>query len=213
MIPFLNSIELQNQVIKNDSSIEFYVLIAVSFVLIYLKTTKNSFFKNLLTTVFSDSSYFDSLLQTGITSFGSVLLQISFVVLAGVGMSQLFNSTTNFSPASVSTGILYVVFLYIFQLIALYIVTLINFAGDKDFLRKRLAYNEFNSIVLFVGLIAVCYLPFSTFYINATLFCLVWLVNMVGSSAYLLGNISIFHIILYLCILELIPVLFLIKYL
>ncbi len=213
MISFLNSIELQNQVIKNDSSIEFYVLIAVSFVLIYLKTTKNSFFKNLLSTVFSDSAHFDSLLQTGITSFGSVLLQISFVVLAGVGMSQLVSPAYIFSPSSVGAGILSVLALYIFQLIALFVFTLINFAGDTDFLRKRLAYNEFNSLLLFVGLIAVCYFPFSTFYVNATLFCLVWLVNMVGSSAYLLGNISIFHIILYLCILELIPVLFLIKYL
>lgn len=210
---FLNSIELHNQVINRDSSVEFYVFVGVAFVLIYLKTTKNSFFKNLLSTIFSDSTYFDSLLQTGITSSGSVMLQLSFVILSGLGMGYLTSSESYFTVASAGKGMLFVLLMYVYQLIALYVFTVINFSKDTDFLRHRLAYNEFNALLLFVGLLLVFYLPFSTWYLNIAVFCLVWLVNMVGSSAYLLGNISVFHIILYLCILELIPVLFLLKYL
>ncbi len=211
MLPFLSTIELHNQAIEKPTSVVILILLGVAIVLSYLKTSKNLFFKNLLSTVSSDSSYFDSLLQTGITSSSSVLMQICFVFLSGLGMSQLLYP--ELSAQGILAGILAVLSLYTFQLLALYIFSVINFSNDTDFLRKRLAYNEFNSLVLFVGLILVFYLPFSTLYLNIILFLFIWLVNMVGSSAYLLGNISIFHIILYLCILELIPVLFLIKYL
>ena len=167
----------------------------------------------MFSTVSSSSPYFDSLLQTGITSSGSVLLQVSFLLLASLGLCELIQPEISIPTISMARSLLLVAGIYIFQFIGLYIFSIIKFSGDTDFLRKRLAYNEFNALLLFVGLIAVFYLPFSTSYFNIILFCVVWLVNMVGSSTYLLGNISVFHIILYLCILELIPVLFLIKYL
>ena len=213
MTHFLTSIELHNQVLDSPSSISFFILLGVAIVLVYLKTNKNLFFKNLFSTVSSSSTYFDSLLQTGITSSGSVLLQVSFLFLSSLGLCELVQPEISISATSLARSFLLVAGLYVFQFMGLYIFSIIKFSGDTDFLRKRLAYNEFNALLLFVGLIAVFYLPFSTSYFNIILFCVVWLVNMVGSSAYLLGNISVFHIILYLCILELIPVLFLIKYL
>ncbi len=211
MLPFLSAIELHNQVVEKPTSLAFYIFLGVALVLIYLKTSKTHFFRNLISTVSSDSTHFDPLLQTGSTNSGSVFMQLCFVLLAGLGVSALLQPELTVS--GIIKGVFSVLGLYVFQLFALYIFSIINFSGDTDFLRKKLAYNEFNVLVLFVGLILVFYLPFYNVYLNSILFLLVWLLNMLGSSAYLLGNISIFHIILYLCILELIPVLFLIKYL
>ncbi len=160
--------------------------------------------------VFSDSQQFDPSLQTNAGNINSVFLQISYILLVSLGLTYAFESNPSFLNYSVT--LFKVLILYLFQVIGFYLISSMINLKTESFHRNRFVINEVNALFLFVALFLIIYLPIKVTGVIHALLGLSAIFNLIGSSRYLASNISNFHIILYLCTLEIIPVLLLLKF-
>lgn len=201
---------LQTNAFVPASSVPFYVLIICCFILIYLKINQSQYIKNLWVYVFNNSNQFDASIQSNFTNLSSFLLQFIYLLLVTLGVSFIKKWNPNLSDF-VSLFCLILIF-YIIQLIGFFLITNITKLGSGSIIRNRLFLNEAISLFLFIALPLAIYLPFSNTGVIWVVFGVSFLFNLIRISVYLQGIISVFHIILYLCALEIIPVLILLKF-
>ena len=213
-----NSILLQTSMtsvhVQFDSkaSVPFYVFLLVALFLIYIKLNKPNYFRYLFENTVKDSEKLDSSSQITPGNVSGIFLQISFLLLISLAFWQLpyfFEKKTwsNFFFVLAGVSVFYLV-----QSVGFYLFSFIIKSGDNHFPTHRLSQNEIVTLFLFLNLILAFYLPFDISGLIVLILIIGILFNLVRVSTYLTTNISTFHIILYLCTLEIIPVLFLIKF-
>lgn len=201
---------LNYQEIGTFSPIPIYIYLFISLVIISIKIIKASYFSNLFSTMSTEKNQFDKS-STSISS-GELngFIQLSFVLLFSVGVWITKKSYLELSP------FLPIIFsftlLYITQTAGFYLFTFIVGDKDKTFFQHRLKHNELMVVFLFPLLFLVTYLPINLQWLIPLILLVVLLFSWLRSSIYLTQYISSLHIILYLCTLELIPVLFFIKF-
>lgn len=200
---------LNNLALKSFPIIPIYIFCFTAITLIFIKLNKNDYFLSLLKIMSLEQNKFDSHSSLGSEKL-NVFLQISYILLISLGI-WLFTSSLDIA-FSFFTILLFYLGFYVLQCLGFYAFSLL--IGDKEnsYFQHRLAHNELQILILFPLLLVITYLPGSFFLLIPLLFGCFLFFSWVRSSIYLAKFISSFHIILYLCTLELIPILFLLKF-
>lgn len=186
-----------------------YVFIFVGLVLIYLKLSQPNRLNQITHTIRVEENKFD--LTSGLQNMGvsSLLMQISYVLLQTIGIWTLIYSDYNLS--NFLSVLIYVTGIYLIQLVGFYFFSSIITQENESFFKHRVTHYEFFTLIYLPIFIVLTFLPYESNYLFALVLVLASLFSLVRSSIYLTRYISIFHNILYLCTLELVPALFLIK--
>ena len=126
---------------------------------------------------------------------------------------SIYVMSTNSDPSfsSFFIKLFWVVLIYVFQLIGLFVFSFLIKEKTESFIRNKLAFIELTSLILFVALFLSIYTPINNNFLIPIVITLAVTLNMVVASTFLSGIISNFHNILYLCMLEIIPVLILLR--
>ncbi|MFT6002528.1 MAG: hypothetical protein ACI95T_001289 [Flavobacteriales bacterium] len=175
-----------------------------------IKLANDNYLRQILSRVGLDRKKFDN--QTSNYSFSksNLFLQISSIILVTLGLSILtneylgsFNLAQNFIGAFL---------FYIIQVLSFTIFSSLIINTESSFLKHRLSYYELLSVCLFPLILFSLYSP-----INLSVLVLLVMLSsvfliMIRISIYLTSLISVFHIILYICTLEITPILFLLKF-
>ncbi|MFT7010070.1 MAG: hypothetical protein ACJAWR_000068 [Flavobacteriales bacterium] len=187
-----------------------YLLIFVGVVFVIIKLANDNYLRQILSRVGLDRKKFDN--QTSNYSFSksNLFLQISSIILVTLGLSILtneylgsFNLAQNFIGAFL---------FYIIQVLSFTLFSSLIINTESSFLKHRLSYYELLSVCLFPLILFSLYSP-----INLSVLVLLVMLSsvfliMIRISIYLTSLISVFHIILYICTLEITPILFLLKF-
>ena len=187
-----------------------YLLIFVGVVFVIIKFANDNYLRQILSRVGLDRKKFDN--QTSNYSFSksNLFLQISSIILVTLGLSILtneylgsFNLAQNFIGAFL---------FYIIQVLSFTLFSSLIINTESSFLKHRLSYYELLSVCLFPLILFSLYSP-----INLSVLVLLVMLSsvfliMIRISIYLTSLISVFHIILYICTLEITPILFLLKF-
>ena len=187
-----------------------YLLIFVGVVFVIIKLANDNYLRQILSRVGVDKKKFDN--QTSNYSFSksNLFLQISSIILVTLGLSILtneylgsFNLARNFIGAFL---------FYIIQVLSFTLFSSLIINTESSFLKHRLFYYELLSVCLFPLILFSLYSP-----INLSVLVLLVMLSsvfliMIRISIYLTSLISVFHIILYICTLEITPILFLLKF-
>ena len=187
-----------------------YLLIFVGVVFVIIKLANDNYLRQILSRVGLDRKKFDN--QTSNYSFSksNLFLQISSIILVTLGLSILtneylgsFNLAQNFIGAFL---------FYIIQVLSFTVFSSLIINTESSFLKHRLSYYELLSVCLFPLILFSLYSP-----INLSVLVLLVMLSsvfliMIRISIYLTSLISVFHIILYICTLEITPILFLLKF-
>ena len=186
-----------------------YVFIFVCIVLIYIKLMQPNRLNQIAHTMWIEETKFD--ITSGLQNMGisSLLMQISYILLQTIGIWALVYSDYNFAGflfiLSIVAGI------YIIQLIGFFLFSSIISQESESFFRHRITHSEFFALIYLPIFAVVTFLPYETNYVIAIIMGVCSLFSLIRSAIYLTRYISVFHNILYLCTLELVPTLFLIK--
>jgi hypothetical protein len=187
-----------------------YLLFFVGVVFVIIKLANDNYLRQILSRVGLDRKKFDN--QTSNYSFSksNLFLQISSIILVTLGLSILtneylgsFNLAQNFIGAFL---------FYIIQVLSFTVFSSLIINTESSFLKHRLSYYELLSVCLFPLILFSLYSP-----INLSVLVLLVMLSsvfliMIRISIYLTSLISVFHIILYICTLEITPILFLLKF-
>lgn len=187
-----------------------YLLIFVGVVFVIIKFANDNYLRQILSRVGLDRKKFDN--QTSNYSFSksNLFLQISSIILVTLGLSILtneylgsFNLAQNFIGAFL---------FYIIQVLSFTLFSSLIINTESSFLKHRLSYYELLSVCLFPLILFSLYSP-----INLSVLVLLVMLSsvfliMIRISIYLTSLVSVFHIILYICTLEITPILFLLKF-
>lgn len=187
-----------------------YLLIFVGVVFVIIKLANDNYLRQILSRVGLDRKKFDN--QTSNYSFSksNLFLQISSIILVTLGLSILtneylgsFNLAQNFIGAFL---------FYIIQVLSFTLFSSLIINTESSFLKHRLSYYELLSVCLFPLILFSLYSP-----INLSVLVLLVMLSsvfliMIRISIYLTSLVSVFHIILYICTLEITPILFLLKF-
>ena len=188
----------------------FYLFVVVSFIFILVKLSGENYWKKLVVSASFDQNKFDSLTSIFQLSKNSFFLQIATFVIFSLGFSVLsYHYTGDYQLAKITLGVF--VF-YLIQAIGFVAFSSIISNSNTFFVKHRLSYNELIGVFVF----PIILISFYSHY-NLSLLILVVMLSsliliMTRVSVYLTSVISVFHIILYLCTLEIIPILFLLKF-
>lgn len=200
---------LQNIERNSIDFFDFYLFLFVAIVLVISKLNNPSFSNKL----FNQMSIKKGAQKDFGFGFTSISLNISYVLLISYGFYVFFAENRGFYVFS--HFFLVTIIFYIIQIAGIFVFEKIIETKEPEFtfLKLKLSYNEASILVLLPSLLIVDYAPFSTKWFFIALIVVFQSFNMVRTSIYLARYIAIFHIILYLCTLEIILILFLIKHL
>ncbi len=186
-----------------------YVFIFVCLALIYIKLTQPNRLKQIVNTMRIEENKFD--LTSGLQNMGVsfLLMQISYVLLQTIGIWILIHTEYNFM--SFLSILIIVSGIYLVQFIGFYFFSSIITQENESFFRHRITHFEFFTLIYLPSFIVLTFIPYESNYLIAVLIGVCSLFSLVRSAIYLTRYISVFHNILYLCTLELVPALFFIK--
>ena len=187
-----------------------YLFLVSCLIFIYVKLNQSPYFITLFEFIFIGSSKFGSSIPKNLANTSSLLLQITFVTMVGIGLSYYIDHHTNLF-VFLKTILILAAILGI-QVAGSYFFSSLTNQKITIFPRYRLALNEISSLFLFLTLFFVVNFSLDISFIILYILVTSALFNMIGSAIYLVKLISNFHIILYLCILEITPVLLIIKF-
>ncbi|MEN8927548.1 MAG: DUF4271 domain-containing protein [Flavobacteriales bacterium] len=195
---------------SSSPALVFYLLLLVAIVVAVIKHTNTNFFSQLITIVSFDKNKFD--LQGANFSFSksSFFAQIAFIIVISLGISILTKEFLGgfqlIKNLSFTSGFCLV------QIVGFKLFSSLLGHKEQSFFPARLAFYELLGFVLFPFVATTLYAPINLFYVFASLFLALHLLLLIRVSVYLAASVSVFHIILYLCTLEILPVLFLLKF-
>ena len=187
-----------------------YLLFFVGVVFVIIKLANDNYLRQILSRVGLDRKKFDNKTSNYSFSKSNLFLQISSIILVTLGLSILtneylgsFNLAQNFIGAFL---------FYIIQVLSFTVFSSLIINTESSFLKHRLSYYELLSVCLFPLILFSLYSP-----INLSVLVLLVMLSsvfliMIRISIYLTSLISVFHIILYICTLEITPILFLLKF-
>ena len=187
-----------------------YLLFFVGVVFVIIKLANDNYLRQILSRVGLDRKKFDNKTSNYSFSKSNLFLQISSIILVTLGLSILtneylgsFNLAQNFIGAFL---------FYIIQVLSFTLFSSLIINTESSFLKHRLSYYELLSVCLFPLILFSLYSP-----INLSVLVLLVMLSsvfliMIRISIYLTSLISVFHIILYICTLEITPILFLLKF-
>ena len=190
-------------------TVSFYVFIFVGLVFIYLKLSQPTRLSQIANNMRIEENKFD--LASGLMnqSISSLLMQISYILLQTTGIWTVTSSEYDFS--SFLLILLFVTGIYLVQLLGFYFFSSITTQENKSFFRHRITHYEFFTLIYLPIFIALTFIPYDYNLIMIVIIGACSLFSLVRSAIYLTPYISVFNNILYLCTLELLPALFLIK--
>lgn len=186
-----------------------YVFIFVCLVFIYIKIYQPKRIGLITQTMKIEEKKFDT--TSGLMDLGiaAILMQISYVLLFSVGI--WFVTTSNYSLGTYFPILLFVSSIYFFQLLAFYIFSGAIIQENRSFFRHRLTHFEFYALLFLPIFLILTYIPYDYKWLIPSLLGICLVFSLIRSSIFLSRYVSLFHNVLYLCTLELVPVLFLIK--
>jgi hypothetical protein len=204
-ILFFNSIDKYSIPISG-----LYLVVFVGVVFVIIKLTNDNYLRQLFSIVGFYKKKIETQPSNNNFSKSSFFLQISLIILLTLGLSVLTNEyLESFNLARNFIGVL---IFYAVQAVGFFVFSSLIGNAETSFVKHRLAYNELLTVFLFPIILFSFYSP-----INLSLIVLVVLFTsffliLMRASIYLTSLISVFHIILYLYTLEIIPILFLLKF-
>ena len=187
-----------------------YLLFFVGVVFVIIKLANDNYLRQIFSRVGLDRKKFDNKTSNYSFSKSNLFLQISSIILVTLGLSILtneylgsFNLAQNFIGAFL---------FYIIQVLSFTLFSSLIINTESSFLKHRLSYYELLSVCLFPLILFSLYSP-----INLSVLVLLVMLSsvfliMIRISIYLTSLVSVFHIILYICTLEITPILFLLKF-
>lgn len=137
-------------------------------------------------------------------SKSSVFFNLAYIIFFSLLIHKLFH-LTYIQSFLLGFG------LYTFKLVCWYSIN--QFIGEKSeipFLKNRLLINETLAFAIFFYLLLYTYLPHDIMYGFIYTF-VVFVITLVRISSILTNYVSVFHNILYLCTLEILPIFVLVK--
>lgn len=200
-----------NPIDKNNTPITgLYLLLVIGIIFAVIKLTNNNYLKQLFSIVGFDKKKFETQPSNYNFSKSNVFLQISLIILVTLGFSILTNEYLG--SFNIGQNFMGVFILYTTQVLGFTFFSSLVGNTEVSFVRHRLSYYELLSVFLFPLILLSFYSPInlSMLVLVAMLFSLFLI--MVRVSIYLTSLTSVFHIILYICTLEIIPILFLLKF-
>lgn len=183
-----------------------FILMLSGLALIRATNTNYSYFltNNLLT---KQDTFYKSLSSVNLQNKSTVFLNLNFIFAASVFLTKVFNITF---PQALFTIISYKSVQFL-ALLLLDKVFLTKKSPIISFAKRRIALTELTGVVLLLFLIFTNFInPSTTILISLT--SLVMITIWIKTATVLTHYISIFHIILYLCTLEILPILFLVRF-
>jgi hypothetical protein len=204
-ILFLNSIDKNNIPISG-----LYLLVFVGVIYVTIKLTNDNYLRKLFSVVGFYKKKIEIQTSNNTFSKSSFFLQISLIILLTLGLSILTNEYLGgFNLVRNFIGVL--VF-YIAQVVGFFLFSSLISNTEISFVKHRLAYNELLNVFLFPIILFSFYSPIDLSLIVLVVLLTSFFLILMRASIYLTSLISVFHIILYLCTLEIIPILFLLKF-
>ena len=204
-ILFLNPIDKNNIPV-----IGFYLLIFVGIVFIAVRLSYDNYIKQLFSAISLDKNKFEAQNSDYHFSNSRLFLHISLLILFTLSLCLLtdyYLGSYNLKKNFIGVFVFYMV-----QAFGFIAFSSITNKAETSFVKNRLSYYELTSFFLFPFVIITLYSPINLYWIISVVLISIVLIAMIRSSIYLTGLISVFHIILYLCTLEIIPILFLLKF-
>ena len=181
------------------------ILLLSGLALIRASNTNYSYFltNNLLT---KQETFYKSLSNVNLQNKSTIFLNVNFVFIGALFLTKIY--TINFFQA------LFVLLCYKavhFIVLGLIEKVLLNKETIISFTKRRVALTELTGVILLFFILFTNFLnPSNDVLILLT--ALVMIIIWIKIATILTHYISVFHIILYLCTLEILPILFLVKF-
>lgn len=182
-----------------------FILMLSGLALVRATNLNYSYFltNNLLT---KQDTFYKSLANVNLQNKSTIFLNLNFIFAGAIFLTKIFNISF---PTALTTLITYKVL----QILALFLAEKVFLTQTAiiSFAKRRIALTELTGVVL------LFFLLFTNFIhpqadILITLTSLVMITIWVKTAIVLSYYISVFHIILYLCTLEILPILFLVRF-
>lgn len=182
-----------------------FILMLSGLALIRSTNTNYSYFltNNLLN---KQDTFYKSLSNVNLQNKSTIFLNINFIFIGSIFLTKVFN-------ISFTQAIFALLFYKSIQFISLLLIENVFLAKGTiiSFAKRRIALTELTGVVLLFFLLFTNFInPDSDVLIALT--SLIMIVIWVKTATVLSHYISVFHIILYLCTLEILPILFLVKF-
>lgn len=204
-ILFLNPVDKNNIPV-----IGFYLLVFLAIVFLVIRLSNENYLKQLFLAVSLDENKFEAQKSGYNFSKSSFFLHVSLIILFTLGFCILTDHF--FGSFNLMKNFIGVFVFYLVQTSGFVAFSSITNNAEASFVKHRLSYYEILSVLLFPFILVSLYSPINLSMMVIVVFIIVVLIAMIRSSIYLTSLISVFHIILYLCTLEIIPILFLLKF-
>lgn len=182
-----------------------FILMLSGLALVRATNLNYSYFltNNLLT---KQDTFYKSLSNVNLQNKSTIFLNLNFIFAGAIFLTKVFSiSFTTALFTLITYKILQVLALLLVEKVFLTKTTIISFA------KRRIALTELTGVVLLFFLLFTNFIHPPTDLL-VTLTSLVMIVIWIKTATVLSHYISVFHIILYLCTLEILPILFLVRF-
>ena len=188
----------------------FYLFIFVAIVFVVVKLSNENYLRGLISTIGLDKKKFDAKGSSFNFSKSSFFMQLSVVLLISLGLSLLsYKLQGSYNLMRIVFGVFC---FYAVQIVGFIVFSTIINSKESSFLSQRLSYYELLGVFLFPVILLSFYSPIPLTTAVLTILLAIWFLVLTRVSIYLTSLISVFHIILYICTLEITPILFLLKF-
>ncbi len=207
---FLQIISI-NPVAKSSAPVAgLYMFVFVAIIYAVVKLSNDNYISGLIATIGLDKKKFEAKGNSFNFSKSSLFMQLSVVLLISIGLSIIsYEYQGSYNLAKIVLGVFG---FYIIQIAGFVVFASIINSKESSFLHQRLSYYELLGLILFPVILISYYSPIPLVTVVLTIMLASWFLVLTRVSIYLTSLISVFHIILYLCTLEIIPILFLLKF-
>lgn len=192
---------------QTQSLLEIIIFILMLSILAIIRATNlnYSYFltNNLLV---KQDTFYKSLSNVNLQNKSTIFLNLNFILTGAIFLTKIF--TISF-PTALATLAIY----KIIQVLVLLLIEKIFLTKTTiiSFVKRRIALTELAGVVLLFFLLFTNFMHPQTDLL-ITLTSLVMITIWIKTATVLSHYISVFHIILYLCTLEILPILFLVRF-
>lgn len=191
----------------HQSLLEIIILILMLAGLAVIRVSNYNYSFFLTKNLFSkQENFYKSLSSVNLQNKSTFFLYLNFILACSIYLSKSFH-------IDFFKSLLVLLLFKIGQTIGFFIFENIFLPKSEiiSFVKRRLALTELSGVAMLFFMIFTNYLNLDS-NLLILLSALVMIIIWIKSAAVLSHNISIFHIILYLCTLEILPILFLVKF-
>jgi hypothetical protein len=191
----------------SQSYLEIIIYIMMFLALAIIRNTNPNYsdflVKNLL---LKTDSFYKSLSSVNLQNKSTIFLNVNFLLSISILITLIYGNSFGLVLLSLSIfKLTQMLFVFLFE------KTFLNKNNVISFTKRRIALTELTGVVTLIFLFLTHYLSIDS-YLFITLSFLVMTIIWSKLAIVLSHYLSVFHIILYLCTLEILPILFLAKF-